>query len=205
MADETVDDNKNINPANVTVGKPVKGGCCYTCFNESYTLPETASEDISVESTGFVNLGELSSDGYTKSVSLTSNKFTGWHNTLLLSQISEEQNTFKCAFTEVVRVSVLKIRYGKDAVMLDSDGRLVGVNPTTVPDTALPLIFDELLSNEWKMRTVFPRATIDSIDDEPHQQGSLLVYNMTFTAASDSQGRPYYIRYARPDSKSVSA
>lgn len=194
------DDNKTINPDNVTVGKPVEGGCCYVNFGESPVLPETASESIVGSGSGWDNLGELSNNGYTKSLSLSANDFTGWHGSLLLSQVDNETNTFKAEFTEVVRIAVLKLRYGVNAVKLDTDGNLLGVDPTTTPAAVLPLLFDELLSNSWKMRTVFPRSIINQIDDEPHQRGSLLVYGMTFKAMVDASGRPYYIRYARPTS-----
>lgn len=192
------DDNKNINPNNVTTGSPAEGGCCYTNFDDSPVLPTTASDDITGDSSKWVNLGEVSENGYTKSVSTTVNKFKGWHGSVLLSQISDEENTFQVEFTEVVRASVLKLRYGKEAVQTDEAGNVIGVDPTTVPAVTVPLVFDELLSNGEKMRTVFPRASIDSISDEAHQKGSLLVYGMTFTANVDEQGRPYYIRYAQP-------
>lgn len=192
------DDNKTINPNNVTTGNPVEGGCCYVSFADSPTLPATASEDVTGDGSGWENLGELSDSGYTKSVSITTNDFTGWHGTLLLSQVSSETNTFQAEFTEVVRASVLKLRYGAGAVTTDSSGNVTAVDPTSTPTAEHPMLFDELLSNGTKMRTVFPRAVISSIDDEPHQKGSLLVYGMTFKALVDDQNRPYYIRYAVP-------
>ena len=189
--------NTGINPNNVTTGSPVEGGCCYTSFDDDVTLPTTASESLVGENSKFVNLGELSDQGYSKSTSTTVNKFKGWHGTVLLSVVSEEENTFKAEFTEVTRASVLKLRYGKDNVTVDQDGFVSAIDPTNVPNDEHPLIFDELFSNGIKQRTVFPRATIDAIDDEPHQKGSLLVYGMTFTANVDSQGRPYYVRRAK--------
>lgn len=191
------DDNKTINPSNATTGSPVEGACCFTSFDSTATLPDLASTDLTADSK-FVNLGEISDSGYTKSTSITSNTFRGWHGSALFTQISEETNTFQAQFTEVTREAVLKLRYGADAVTVDSSGNVTGVDPTTVPNAVVPLVFDELLSNGEKMRTVFPRATISSIDDEAHQRGSLLVYSMTFTANVDDSGRPYYIRYAVP-------
>lgn len=191
------DDNSTINPGNVTTGSPVEGACCYTSFEASPTLPDAASVDLTANNSGFVNLGEISDQGYTKSTSTTVNKFKGWHGSVLLSVVSEEENTFKAEFTEVTRATVLKLRYGEDNVTVDQDGFVSAINPTTVPNTVVPLVFDELFSNGIKQRTVFPRASIDSIDDEAHQKGSLLVYGMTFTANVDDQGRPYYIRRAK--------
>lgn len=187
-----------INPNNATTGAPVEGGCCYTSFDKTATLPTTASESITGAGSKFVNLGELSDQGYTQSTSTTVNKFKGWHGTVLLSVVSDEENTFKAQFTEVTRASVLKLRYGADNVEEDEEGFVTAINPTNVPSEEHPLIFDELFANGVLQRTVFPRATIDSIDDQPHQRGSLLVYGMTFTASVDEQGRPYYVRRAKP-------
>lgn len=193
------DDNKTINTSNVTTGSPVDGACCFTSFDSTPTLPDDASTDLTADAK-FENLGEISDSGYTKSTSISSNSFKGWHGSNLLTQISDETNTFKVEFTEVVRKAVLKLRYGTAAVKTDTSGNVTGVDPTTVPSAIVPLIFDELLANKEKMRTVFPRASISSIDDEPHQKGSLMVYSMTFTANVDDKGRPYYIRYAVPAS-----
>lgn len=186
------DDNKTINPGNVTTGGPVEGGCCYTSFESDFTLPTTAAADITGDNSKFVNLGEISDQGWSQSLSTTVNKFKGYHGTVLLSVISEEEHTFKAEFLEVTRESVLKLRYGPENVTVDDDGFVSAIKPTSVPTDERPLIFDELFSNGVKQRTVFPRATIDSIDDQAHQKGSLLVYGMTFTANNDESGHPYY-------------
>lgn len=188
--------NTNINPENVTTGSPVEGACCFTSFAASPSLPTTAVAQLGED---FENLGEISDQGYTKSVNLTSSKFKGWHGTVLLTKVEGEENTFKTEFTEVERPSVAKIRYGVNNVTTDeTTGEITAIDPKITPSVTVPLVFDELLSNGRKRRTVFPRATIESIDDEPHQNGSLLVYGMTFSANVDAQNRPYYIREATP-------
>ena len=67
------DDNKTINPKNVTTGDPVEGACCFTSFDASPTLPDTASVDLTADAK-WANLGELSENGYTKSVSSASSR-----------------------------------------------------------------------------------------------------------------------------------
>lgn len=191
------DDNKNINPSNVTTGDPVEGGCVYVGFG-SATLPTSASTDITDTKSGFENLGEISDNGYTKSVSTTDNTFRGWHGSVLLTKLSDETNTFKLEFVEVTRATVLKLRYGTDNVKTGTDGKLTEITPTTVPSTKVVIVVDELLSNGTKMRTVFPAAQINSIDDEQHTRGNLLLYGITFTASADSLNHPYYIYYAAP-------
>ena len=195
----TIDDtNNNINPGNVTTGGPVEGGCCYTNFSDSPTLPTTASESLVESGSTWENVGELSDQGWTQSTSTSSNKFKGYHGSVLLTEVSDEENTFKAEFVEITRPTAAKLRYGKDKVTVDSDGFITAIDPTVVPGDIVPLVFDELFSNGVKQRTVFSRAKIDSIDDQAHQKGSLLVYGMTFTALVDSSGRPYYVRRAKP-------
>ena len=201
----TEDDLKtNINPKNVTTGGPVEGGCCYTSFEPDVELPTTASEDIAGSDSDFENLGELSDQGWTQSVSTSENKFKGYHGKTLLSEITDEENTFKVEFLEITRSTVDKLRYGPDNVTVDNDGFVSAIDPTNVPNIEVPLIFDELLSNGIKQRTVFPRAKISSIDDQAHQRGSLLVYGMTFTALVNDGGHPYYIRRAKPATSATS-
>ena len=194
---KTDDLNTGFNPNNATTGGPVEGGCCYTDFSDTPTLPTTASESLVGESSTWENVGELSDQGWTQSVSTSVNKFKGYHGTVLLSEVADEENTFKAEFVEITRATTDKLRYGKNNVTVDNDGFVSAIDPTVVPGDIVPLVFDELLSNGIKQRTVFPRAKIDSIDDQAHQKGSLLVYGMTFTALVDDNNRPYYVRRAK--------
>lgn len=180
-----------------SVGQPVEGGCAWTNFKDSPALPDDAVTKMK-DQADWEDLGEFSDNGYTKSVSVDSNKFKGWHGSVILSQVAGEENTFKVELTDIDRPTVAKLRYGVDAVKLDTDGKIKSIDPKTVPNAEIPIIIDELLSNGRLRRTVFPRVKIDSIDDEGHQKGALLVYGFTFTASVDSKGRPYYIREAKP-------
>lgn len=194
----TDDTNTTINPSNVTTGGPVEGGCCYTNFSDSPQLPQTASESLVGTGSTWENVGELSDQGWTQSTSTSVNKFKGYHGTVLLTEVADEENTFKAEFLEITRATTDKLRYGESKVTVDEDGFVSAIDPTIVPGHIVPLVFDELLSNGIKQRTVFPRVKIDSVDDQAHQRGSLLVYGMTFTALVDSQNRPYYVRRSKP-------
>ena len=193
----TDDTNTTINPNNVTTGAPPEGACCYTDFSDEPTLPTTASESLTGSGSTWENVGELSDQGWTQSNSTTVQKFKGYHGTTLLSVVSEEENTFKAEFLEITRPTAAKLRFGAGNVTVDNDGFVSAINPTNVPDVTVPLVFDELLSNGVKQRTVFPRAKIESVDDQPHQRGALQYYGMTFTALVDDNGRPYYVRRAK--------
>ena len=60
----TDDIKTTINPKNVTTGGPVEGGCCYTSFASSPSLPTTASATITGADSDWENLGELSDQGW---------------------------------------------------------------------------------------------------------------------------------------------
>lgn len=186
-----------LNNSLVTVGKPVDGGCCWTSFAEEPTLPTDASTKMSTLE-DFVSLGELSENGYMVSKAVTSNKFKGWHGSVVLTSISDEDHTFKLEFIEVNRPSVAKLRYGSANVEAGEDGSVSHVKAVVGTDVKVPLVIDELDSNGFLMRTIIKQCTIDSFDDVPHQRGSLMVYGMTFTAIDTGDGKYYDIFRAKP-------
>lgn len=185
------DDNKTINPNNVTTGGPVEGGCAYVSFDAEPNIPTSAATDITAVSSGFENLGELSDQGWTHGVSTSVNQFKGYHGKTLLSESSEEEHALKLELTEVVRLSANKLRFGVSAIVTNN-GEVAEIHPTAVPGQIVCIVIDELFSNGIKQRTVCPRAKINSVDDEAHQKGSLLVYGMTFDLLVDEDGVPYH-------------
>lgn len=198
----TSTDLDSINPDNVSTGSPVEGACCFVNFDTTTDISSITAANylttFKASGSKWENLGELSENGYTKSVSTTSNKFKGWHGSTLLTKVSDEENTFKAEFLEVARPTAAKLRYGVDAVKTGTDGSIDSITPTTVPTRHVIIAVAELLDNGRLMLTIFPRASIDSIDDEAHQKGSLMLYGMTFSASNDTAGHPYYITYAKP-------
>ena len=189
---------KEIDSTLVTVGQPAEGGCCWTSFGEAPTLPTDAASKMA--DLGFESLGDLSEDGYTESKSITSNKFRGWHGSVVLTSVSEEDRTFQCSFIEVNRPSVAKLRYGSANVEAAADGSVAKIADRVGTSETFPLVFDELESNGYLRRTIVKKATIDSFDDVPHQRGSLMVYGMTFTVIDTGDGEPVVVYRAKPAS-----
>lgn len=187
---------KDIDTSLVTVGQPVDGGCCWTNFGDNPTLPASATTKMGAEE-GWESLGELSENGFTESKSVDSNKFKGWHGSVVLSKVSGTENTYKAEFIEVSRASAAKLRYGKDAVEVDENGIVTHIKGLADKGLSVPLVFDELESNGYLRRTVIRKATIGNFDDVPHQQGSLMVYGMTFTAI-EVDGQTFDIYRAKP-------
>lgn len=191
-----------IDTSLVTVGQPVEGGCCWTSFAENPTLPTDAVAKMGTLA-GWESLGDLSDNGYTESKSVTQNKFTGWHGSVVLTAVSEEENTYKAEFIEVNRPSVAKLRYGAGNVETGSDGSVSHIKGKSGSGGAIPLVFDELESNGYLRRTVVRKASIDSFDDVPHSRGALMVYGMTFTAI-EVDGQTFDVYRAKPADQSPS-
>ncbi|MDO4591013.1 MAG: hypothetical protein Q4B35_06435 [Slackia sp.] len=188
---------KEIDNSLVTVGSPAEGGCCWTSFNPAAKTPTDATTKMSTVG-DFESLGELSENGFSEDKSITSTKHKGWHGSVVLSVVSEEERKYKVEFIEVNRPSVAKLRYGSKNVTAGEDGSVskildkVGVNET------YPLVFDELESNGYLRRTVVEKAAVESFDTVPHKKGDLLVYGMTFIALDSGDGMPVKIYRAKP-------
>lgn len=171
----------------VTVGKPVDGGCCYTSFKANAALPTDATTKMSAL-TDFESLGELSDNGFTESKSVSTETKKGWHGTSLLVVTTDEDKKYKVEFVEVDRPTVAKLRYGADNVTAGEDGSVSAIHDRFGVDTIVPLVFDELESNEFLRRTVVKKARVTSFDDVAHKRGDLLVYGMEFTVLDPGDG-----------------
>lgn len=190
----------DIDSSLVTVGQPTDGGCVWVGFDVT-SYPSDATTGMSTF-TGFDSAGDISENGFTVTKSVTSNKFKDWGGKTVLTSYSDQEETFKTEFIEINRPVVAKLKYGKDNVTANTDGSVASI---TAGDTNLQtvcLVIDELESNGFLRRTVVPKASIDSFDDETHQKGSLLTYGMTFTALANDDGATYYI-YRAKSSNSV--
>ena len=179
----------------VTTGNPAAGGCCWTDFSESPTLPTDATTAMAAP---WESLGDLSENGYTEGKSLTTNKLKGWRGSVVLSALSDEDRTLKLEFIEVNRPSVAKMRYGAGNVTAGTDGSVSKISDKIGTLVKVPLVIDELESNGFLRRTVVKMASVDSFDDVPHAKGNLLVYGMTLTALDTGDGEPIVIYRAKP-------
>ena len=192
---------EDIDATLVTVGQPVEGGCCYLNFEDEPTLPTDAA---TAPGTGWESAGELSTDGFTESHSVTSTDHKGWHGSVLLTTIDEETNTYKLNFVEVNRPTVAKARYGAENVEVDeATGQVKHITGKPGKHVPCAICIDELESNGYLRRTVVEKAMVPSLDDTAHQKGSLMVYGMTFTA-NEVSGNTFHIFRAKPAQDTLS-
>lgn len=192
---------QDIDTSLVTVGQPTDGGCVWTTFASSYTLPTTASATMA---SPWESLGDLSDNGYTESKAVNSTDHKNWHGGIALSTIDETKHKYKLEFIEVNRASTAKLRYGKGNVETDGSGNITHIVGKAATGETIPLVIDELMSNGWLRRTVVRKAIVTSFDDVPHQKGNLMVYGMEFTAIS-KDGADFDIYFAAPAGSSAAA
>lgn len=197
LASEDATPANDIDPSLVTTGSPVEGGCVYTSFKANPTLPTDAATKISTL-TDLVSLGDLSPDGFTASKSVTVNEFKGWHQSIVLTKVSEEKHQYKMVFIESVRSSVAKLRYGAGNVETNEDGTFSHIKVIANSDVRVPLVIDELEDTGNLRRTVIPRVSIDSCDDVEHKPGGLVQYGFTFTVIKTADKPLFTIYRAKP-------
>ena len=181
----------------VTTGRPTDGGCVYVTFDMEATTPTDATTKMSTLA-DFESVGELSENGFTEGKATTANKFKGWHGSVVLSEVSDEEHTFKLEFIEVARPVVAKMRFGENAVTAGADGSIASIKPVIGTNITVKMVIDELESNGYLRRTVIKKATIDTFDDVAHQKGSLMVYGCTCTAIDPGDGTPFEVYRAKP-------
>lgn len=181
----------------VTTGRPTDGGCVYVTFDMEAETPTDATTKMSTLA-DFESVGELSENGFTEGKATTANKFKGWHGSVVLSEVSDEEHTFKLEFIEVARPVVAKMRFGENAVTAGEDGSISSIKPIIGTNITIKMVIDELESNGYLRRTVIKKATIDTFDDVAHQKGSLMVYGCTCTAIDPGDGTPFEVYRAKP-------
>lgn len=187
---------ENIDYNQITVGQPTEGGCVYVSFDGG-ELPTDASVAMSTL-TKFESAGDISENGFTISQSRSTTKYKDWGKKTVLQTIDEDEFQCKLEFLETSRPVVAKLHYGADNVTVGEDGTVSAIDAVSGVSVTVSLVIDELENGGYMRRTVVPKAQIDSIDDEVHQKGSLLVFGATFTALAASDGKAMHVYRAKP-------
>ena len=191
---------KPIDTTLVTVGQPTDGGCVYASFKEGAALPTDAVAKMSTLA-DFESLGDISENGFTESKSVSTTNHKDWGGNTVASSVTEKATTYKLEFIETSRPAVARLRYGAGSVKVDSEsGSVSQIDDNGEDFPTVSLVIDELESSGFLRRTVIPRAVPESMDDVPHQKGSLLVYGMTFSVLKSDKPLVTVYRAKAPQS-----
>lgn len=175
----------NIDTSNITVGQPTEGGCIYWDEKNTATLPTDATTALAA---GFESLGDVSENGFTESNPVEVTNHKDWGGDVVVSTIDSEETTFKVELLEVNRAAAAKAYYGVDAVTVDAQGFVKAIDYKARKVESHPFVIEELETSGNLRRTVIRKGTVTSLDDVPHQKGSLMLYGMTITAAKPANG-----------------
>lgn len=165
---------------NVTTGKRTVNGGIYVA-PAGTTLPTDATTTLAA---AFVNLGYVSEDGVTNTVSKESTAIKEWGGETVAKPQTSQDDTFKWKFIEGLNADVLKLVFGASNVTVTSGAIKVIVNGNN--DTPHVIVIDMAQANNRLKRIVIPVATVDSIGDIVYKGTDAVGYDLTIGAAYDA-------------------
>lgn len=177
----------NNSVANVTAGKPKKGGAIFRAPLGT-TLPTDATTSLDA---AFVNMGFVSEDGVTNSNSPDSDEQKAWGGDTVLNLQNAKPDTYKFTLLEVLNVEVLKFVYGEDNVT----GTLetgIHVKANSDDQEECSLVIEMVLKGGVVKRTVIPNAKVTAVGDINYKDNGAVGYETTVSALPDSGGDTHH-------------
>lgn len=172
--------------SNVTTGvRRVDGGIYAAPLGT--TLPTDASSQLD---TAFKNVGYLSEDGMTNSISKSSTEIKEWGGDVVLAVQTGQTDKFKFKFIESLNVDTLKAVFGASNVTETNGALTVKVNATDTGEKSY--VIDMVQSDGRLKRIVIPRGKITELGDIVYKLNEAVAYDVTLTASLDSQKNTHY-------------
>lgn len=175
--------------SNVTTGKPKTGGAV-AMAPLGTTVPTDAKTALD---NAFIDLGFVSEDGVTESVTISTTNIKEWGGGIVLVTQDEKTATLKFKLIEYLNANVQKFVNGDDNVT----GTLVaGMHIAVNGDEADEriLVIDQIMRNDTPFRIVIPRAQISEIGEVTYKSNEAVGYDVTVTAIKDDSGN-YFHKY----------
>jgi len=175
--------------SNVTTGKPKTGGAVFMA-PVGTTAPTDAKTALD---NAFTDLGFVSEDGVTESVTISTTNIKEWGGGIVLVTQDEKTATLKFKLIEYLNANVQKFVNGDDNVT----GTLVaGMHIAVNGDEADEriLVIDQIMRNDTPFRIVIPRAQISEIGEVTYKSNEAVGYDVTVTAIKDDNG-DYFHKY----------
>lgn len=174
------------NAANVTTGtRRFDGGIYIAPLGTA--VPTDASTDLGA---AFKNLGYVSEDGVTNSLSVTSKDIKEWGGDTVTTVKTGQNDTFKLKYIESMNLDVLKSIYGADNVT-EADGAVtVKVNAKNAG--AEVYVIDMAQNGGRLKRIVIPRGTVSALGDIVYKNDTPVGYDVTISAGLDTNGNTHY-------------
>jgi hypothetical protein len=175
------------NSANVTTGKPKKGGAIFRAPLGT-ALPKSAKDELDK---AFQSLGYCSDSGVVNSNSPSNTSVKAWGGDVVLDTQTEKPDTFKFTLIEALNVSVLKTVYGDDNV---SGSLKEGIKILANSDEQdyCSWVIDMILKGGALKRVVIPSGKVTAVGDVTYADASAVGYETTVSATPDDDNNTHY-------------
>jgi len=174
------------NAANVTTGKRRTDGGIYFA-PAGTTLPTNATTTLA---TSFKNLGYVSEDGVTNSLSKDVTEIKEWGGDTVDTVLTAQTDTFQFTLIESLNTDTLKAVYG-DANVTESSGAItVTVKAAEAPSGVW--VIDMIQKGNKLKRIVIPNGKVSELGDVVYKADEAVGYDVTVAANLDSSGNTHY-------------
>lgn len=168
---------------NVTAGKPRTAGAVFSAPLGT-TRPTDANAALD---SAFVDLGYVSSDGVTRSISKSTTNIKEWGNGVVLITEDEKTATIKLKLIEYLNPEVQSFVHGSENVTGTlATGIHVGINEDEAEEHVI--VIDQIMKGGIPQRMVIPRGVITEIGDTTYIGNDAASYDLTITAMTPDGG-----------------
>ncbi|MCI5822557.1 MAG: phage tail protein [Lachnospiraceae bacterium] len=173
--------------ANVTTGKPKKGGAIYRAPFGT-VLPKDATSQLSAE---FKSLGYCSEDGLKNANSPEIDSKKAWGGDVVLNMQKSKDDKFSFTLIEAMNPEVLKAVYGDNNV----EGTLasgIAIKANSDEQEECSWVIELILKGGVLKRIVIPKAKVTEVGDVTYTDEDPVGYETTISATSDTDGQTHY-------------
>ena len=168
---------------NVTAGKPKTSGAVFSAPIGT-TLPTNATGALDA---AFGDLGFVSSDGVTRSISKSTSTIKEWGNGTVLITEDEKTITVKLKLIEYLNPDVQSFVHGEDNVTGTlANGIHVSINDKEAEEHVI--VIDQIMKGGVPQRMVINRGVITEIGDTTYVGNNAVSYDLTITAMTPDGG-----------------
>ena len=172
---------------NVSVGKPLATGAIFAAPAKT-ALPTDA---ITALAATYKCLGYISEDGVKNSISTDSQPVKAWGGVAVLTTQTSREETFVFKMIEANEAS-LKQAYGEDNVTVDGETGAMVIKHNSREKKVYVYVIEVILSDDKVKRVIIPNGKVIELGDVTYKDDEPIGYEVTVSAAPDSQGNTAY-------------
>lgn len=185
---EKQEERKMNDATNVSASKPKKEGAIWRA-PKGTTLP---TDPTTALDTAFKNLGYISEDGVTNSMSISNETTKDWGGDIVLNSQGEKTDTWKMKLLEALNEDVLKTIFGTENVTKDPESGVISVVSNSDEMEESSYVIDMILKDGRLKRVVLPSAKITSLSDILYKNNLPIAYEITLGLTPDASGNNHY-------------